>query len=154
MNWVERRATRERNLDTGAPKVWDEVRGAIQDACESFNQHYPQPNRDNSAECKLENGRRVRVRRIILADMTTVYHPQDLQVIVMFEKDVPSITATFPAGSLIFYFEADEEGAFVAVAGKRLTPDEISEKILGPVLFPPEVKTRAASIPKRPEGGV
>jgi hypothetical protein len=75
MNWVDRRALRERNLDDGAPKVWDQVRGAIQDSCDSFNEHYKHPNQESAVDCKLENGRRVKVSRIVPANLTTTFQP-------------------------------------------------------------------------------
>jgi len=150
LNWVDRRAIREGNLDVGAPKVWDQVQRALQDACDSFNEHYPQANRENAADCKLESGHGRRVRRIISADLKAYHHAQELEVLVTFDEAPPSINATFAEGVLTFRIEADEESAFATLANKRMTPDEISEKILERVLFP--IKERTPPKSRTPRG--
>jgi hypothetical protein len=150
LNWVDRRAIRERSLDFGAPKVWDEVRGSLQDACDSFNEHYPQSNRQDAAHCKLENGNRVKITRIVSADMKTSFQPQQFEVLVTFDKLAPSVTVAFPDNTAVFKIESDEESAFPTFAGKRITSDEISHKVLESVLFPNKQRTRPVSI--RPTG--
>jgi len=83
LNWVERRALRERVLASGSLEVWNHVRAALQDACESFNTNYP----TNQVECKLENGHRLHIRG------------HENSVIVAFSKDVVEIDVAYPYSS-------------------------------------------------------
>lgn len=151
LNWVQRRAMRQRILDSGATKVWDAVREAIEDACDTFNEHYPQPNQDSRAVCRLENGSRIKVSRTILADMVTRFRPEQFEVLIRFEKNGPAIEAVSGEAKSTFKIDSDEESAFAVLGGKRITPDEISEKLLEPVLFP-KANPRPAVRPLREEG--
>jgi hypothetical protein len=72
---------------------------------------------------------------------------------VVFEKSAPSITAVFGDKSTSFKIESDEENAYATLGSERITPDEISQKILEPVLFPVETKSRPTSKPTRRPGG-
>ena len=60
-NWVGRRARRERNLREKAPEVWSLVRKALQDVCDSYNEHYAHTGR--AADWRPENGKRVTIAR-------------------------------------------------------------------------------------------
>jgi len=75
MNWVERRANRENALDANASIVWDQVRVALQDACESYNSRYC-PGRHEVA-CNLENGNRL---LITLTEFREGFDPQTSEV--------------------------------------------------------------------------
>ena len=50
-NWVERRFVIEALQAKRAPELWQEVRSALQDACDSFNEHYGSAT--DQVECAL-----------------------------------------------------------------------------------------------------
>jgi hypothetical protein len=54
MNWVERRAQRDRILDSNVIELWHAVRAAIQDACDSFNNHYSADPDQPEVVCRLK----------------------------------------------------------------------------------------------------
>lgn len=138
MNWVDRRARRERLLSEGGPEVWQQVRAALQDACESYTRHYDQLQRQ--LRCELENGIRLRITH----GRTTI--------LVAFVQELPAIVSAANQGKLIFTIDADEDSAFVEHQGRRITPDEISELILKDLLFPATSARRADSPASGPGG--
>jgi hypothetical protein len=135
-NWVQRRAVKERVLDTGAIGVWNEVRSALQDACESYNEHYsPNPNRVE-VECQLENGNRIRITRT-LPGGPPHFQPIITQALVEFDSKIPSIRSTREESSASreFRISSDETFSYVVDGDARMAPDEVSRLILEPILF-------------------
>jgi hypothetical protein len=148
-NWVDRRAHRD-SLLKGAGDVWNQVRAAIRDACDSFNQHYPA---QAPVQCEQENGSRLCITRTTPSgeDRTGA---TKVQVFVTFTA--AKITAIYNDRSSTYKITADDECAFVmdrrAAAtltehlnqrqkgrpdgSRRMSPDDVSEAILKSVLFP------------------
>jgi hypothetical protein len=125
-NWVEVRANRESTLWQKAPELWQEVRSAVQDACQSYNDHYSNPDHPEVI-CKLENGKRVRVNREAHG-----------MVLIEFDARKPSIryTRDHSESSGELGFCSDEVEAWIATGdGARMTPDAASRNLLEPLLF-------------------
>jgi hypothetical protein len=135
LNWVERRAQGQRLLHARAPEMWNRIRGAIQDACESFNRIYA----PKKVSCDLENGQRVRIHRT-LPPVNSFEQPEQIEAVVIFAKADHAVSVTFQSGSKTFFMDTDSEMVFIgadrAAETKKLTPDEISQVILEPILFP------------------
>ena len=131
MNWVDRRAHRE-TLLSHSDEVWNSVRSAVQDACESFNGHYATT--QTPVVCKAENGSRLFISRTIVADRVRIFSDIKLHALVAFSG--LEITVTYKNGFKAYQITADDESAFVVDKGKRQTPDEVSQSILEPVLYP------------------
>jgi hypothetical protein len=149
-NWVDRRAHRDILLK-GAGDVWNQVCAAIQDACDSFNRHYPA---QAPVQCEQENGSRLCITRTTppRADLTGA---TKVQVFVTFTT--VKITAVYNDRSSTYTITADDESVFVADrratamltehlnqrqngrpdGSRRMSPDEVSEAILKSILFPP-----------------
>ena len=137
-NWVERRAHREQLLHTHGGEMWQGVRAAVQDACESFNAHYPSiPN--YAVKCKLENGYRIVVSRFIPLDRVTNFQDRTLHVTIGYNSQESAITVAYdePRGSRTFRITSDDQGVFILDGKTRITPDEISEKALEALFFTP-----------------
>lgn len=129
LNWVERRARRESNLSQ-AVEVWESVRTAISDCCESFNENYPHI---GQVKHQPENGRRVRV-------IVTFNAPQRVSrnIAIEFSKgDKDSvITCTVDGGAAKkFSILADENHAFLKYANQEISPDRLTEIALEDALF-------------------
>lgn len=130
-NWVERKAKRASLLDEKATHIWDEVRSALIDACNSHREYY-----QGNAEAVPQNGHRVRITRTHPADPMTAAPPVQLDVLVVFDEQKRLITATSAAQKACkFSIDVDDDGAFLAAGESRVTPDEVSERILQNVLF-------------------
>jgi hypothetical protein len=134
-NWIERKARRERALKAKAPAIWNEVRAAIQDACNSFNHHYC----ENSAEvsCTLENGRRILITRV-----PGKANAERVDVVVEYHNHFHRIRCSGADHSpLEFGFECSDDGTVYLIESDTdddsgLSPDDVSEKILHIVFFP------------------
>jgi hypothetical protein len=126
-NWVERRHRREAALAGGSIDLWNEIRGAIQNACDSFKVHY------GDVDCKLENGKRILVSRSA---------PKRAQVVVAFqEAPAPRVSVAFETKTESYPFSVDDnELVFIKHNTNRLTADQLSERILEHLLFPEEPK--------------
>jgi hypothetical protein len=131
-NWVERRAKRERMLAKEAPEAWSQVRSAIQDACNSYDQYYDSD--DARLQCKLENGTRIRV--------TKIEAKRRAEVLVSYDNRSRNIDLTTEAGQMRFIITADDNGVSVIDSRHRnsLTPDEVSQRVLAPLLFPDDTE--------------
>jgi hypothetical protein len=134
-NWVERQwqleqhqRQLERKLEEQSPEVWNQVRASIQDACNSFKQRYSDAN--TTLNCELENGRRIRVA-VRRGRRTS-------DVVVSFDNDRPSIDIAGTKRSKLTITISDTGELEIRPLGTRtiLTPDEASERILRPILFP------------------
>ena len=135
-NWVERRARQEHALRIEAPSIWNEVRAAIQDACDTFNEKYPHPT-EYAVKCKLENGHRMLVTRLIVADGLKIFQPYHAQAIIGYSAKDFEITVAYDSrASQVFRIEADGEDVFVAQGTKRITPDGLSKIALEDMFFP------------------
>jgi hypothetical protein len=149
-NWVERRAHRE-GLLKGADDVWNQVRAAIQDACDSFNEHYPA---QAPVQYEQENGSRLCITRTIPANDDLTFGATKVRVSVTFTA--AKITAVYSDRSSTYRITADDESAFVidrratgtltehlhqrqkgrSDGYRRMSPDDVSEAILKSILFP------------------
>jgi hypothetical protein len=132
-NFVERRAVREAILKQHADDVWQDVRGTIQDCCNSFRQHF-----SKDLEDKLENGLRLR--------LTRTFRPRDVsppeetrRILIAFNKSIPCIEVTVDDHTTKqFPIDADGQHAFITDRGKQeITPDEFAERALNSPLFDP-----------------
>jgi hypothetical protein len=161
LNWIDRRARRE-SLLKGADGAWNQVRAAIQDACDSFNKHYPA---QAPVQCEQENGNRLCITRTIPADPALTFGARRLQVLVTFTS--AKITAVYNDRSSTYKITADDESVFVVdrrAAGRppehldprqlgrtdrdrRMPPDDLSEAILKSILFPLPDETRPRAGP-------
>ena len=134
LNWVERRAQREALLSSQSPELWTQVRAALQDACESFNKNY-----DKKVTCKPENGTSLRLVHVLRADRITSSQDSSFEVLVEFDPKTPAIKATYQAGTTkTFAISADQESVFPLDGKERKTIDQLSERILEIILFPPQ----------------
>ena len=137
MNWVERRVSRQRALNTGSPEVWNVVRQSIQDACESYTQICG-PNPDRQVKCQLENGKRVRISKSLRLKHTDGHRDDVTTIVVSFEQNPPKINVAGegPMESLDVFISSDEESAFIGSTKGALSADALCERILSPLLFP------------------
>jgi hypothetical protein len=138
LNWVERRGRRKRLLHAETPELWNRIRGAIQDACATFNRLYAPDVGHNKVFCDLANGHRLRIHRI-LPPITSFDHPKNTEAIVTFDEAGRTVTVTFESGSHTFYIDIENESVFIAqdrAGTNKLTPDEISQRALEVILFP------------------
>ena len=135
-NWVQRRARREFLLDSKADEVWNDVRAAVQDACDTYNEHYSPPNQP-TVDYKLENGHRLRITKTVPADGLTVFHPVKETLVVAFDKAAPAITMSRDStGTRAFRIDARETEVFAkGDDGTKVSADQLSEKILERFLF-------------------
>jgi hypothetical protein len=142
LNWVERRFQRQRLLHTEAPELWNQIRGAIQDNCESFNRIYAVAlGAGQQVFCNLENGQRIRIHRTVPAT-SSFEQPKRLETLVYFREADHTISITSESGSRAFYMDADIRGMSVFISANRsgesgwLSPDQIAERVLEGILFP------------------
>jgi len=151
-NWVEQRAHRERILRSEGPKVWGELRSALEDACNSYNEHYC-PNK-HEVECKLENGNRSIITKTTYADGHTRYRDERIEVIASFHQATAAVTVTRTPGTPhSFHISSDEQQAFLMEGKERVTPDEASRKILESVFFPSNQPRSPVSMPSSGPSG-
>ena len=138
MNWVERRLVRENALNTGGPEIWNKLRSSMQDACETYNNHCSHaPNRQVKYE--LENCKRFRVKKTIRTIHSSSSHRDDcFFVIASFESAPPHIDVTGegPVQSSAIPICSNEETVFFGSLEKPTDVEEISRRILEPLLFP------------------
>jgi hypothetical protein len=135
MNWVERKFAREDTLLNSARLVWEEVRTAIADACNSFSGRCDSPTiaRNN------ENGHAVVVR----VAFSPRFHPgiagglHPLNVVrIEFDEQQNLITSTLNDKSAQkFLIDADENGCFISHQNTRIDSDKLSQKVLEEALF-------------------
>jgi hypothetical protein len=128
-NWVKRRASQERTVASSAPVFWSGVFCALRDACDSCREHY-----GTDVEPIQENGSRILIVKTAAAGYVKA------TVTVVFKADRPEIEVTRTEDTLTFQVTADETSAFALErpGGPKLSPDDVSRKILEPVLFPPK----------------
>jgi hypothetical protein len=125
-NWVERRWQREQQLETQAPELWNQVRGAIQDACASFKQRY----RDGpTVECTLENGTRIRI--------VVKRGRQMSEAVVSYDNDLRFIDVAGAGHKKRYVIDVGDEGTHIKHVGMHfvVTPDALSDQVLRPLLF-------------------
>jgi hypothetical protein len=135
MNWVEKRLAKERSLESGAPGVWNKVRAAIQDACDTYNQSYGSTP-ERTVKCELENGKRLRIDGRLRLNEGQGYRDADVSVVVSFEQSPPRIAVAEagPVHAQTLTISSNETSAFIRSEG--FDADAISQQILEPLLFP------------------
>lgn len=128
-NWIKRRAAQEQTVASGAPVFWNAVCSALWDACDTYRQEY-----GTDVELIPENGSR------LLIVKTAPEHYVKATITVVFKADRREIEVTRTEDTLTFQVAADETSAFALERpdGPKLSPDDVSRKILEPVLFPPK----------------
>jgi hypothetical protein len=128
-NWVTRRASQEQNVASSAPVFWSAVSSALRDACDAYRKHY-----ETGVELIPENGSRI----LIVKASAEGYTKETITVV--FKADRHEIEVTRREDTLSFQVTADETSAFALERpdGPKLSPDDVSRKILEPVLFPPK----------------
>lgn len=138
MNWVEKKSACERALADGAPDLWNKIRSAIQDSCESYNTLYGSV-MENRATCELENGKRVRIEKQIRTINSPSSHRDDvMRIVVAFHADPPrvSVAGDGPVKSRDYPISSNETTAFIGSVERPFEPDELSKQIMEPLLFP------------------
>jgi hypothetical protein len=127
-NWVERRFATDSSLEKNAPQLWQDVRAALQDACTSFVALYGH-SRGTAVNVGLENGHRLQIMSMTRGAEAPSF------LVVSFDSKVHEIGWVGDNAEAI-KISADRNGAFLAGPdGKRITPDELSQRILEPFLF-------------------
>jgi recombination DNA repair RAD52 pathway protein len=127
LDWVQRRAMRERNLSKDAPDVWQEVLTAIDNCCRSFREWYAV---SAKLEKKIQNGHRIVIK------VTRNNPPSTMHVQIDFDETVPCIWAARDARSPAqFLVDADEHSSFLKYNGERISVDDFSEIALKDALF-------------------
>jgi hypothetical protein len=135
LNWVERRARIEQTLDRDAPGLWESVRAALQDAFNSFKEHYP--TQVQGLECTLEEGARLVFTRKGDADEDTSYGER---VVISYYDDERAIEVTENRHRQVFRIRCDRDGVYACLDNQRVTPDQLSEQVLRHVFFPRQRK--------------
>jgi len=130
MNWVERRAAREAALKKHSADVWHSIRSALQDACGSFRKHYAD---EGILEDKLENGNRLHISlRLERNPAKGRYQEARKDVLISFNEDKAIIEYITDESTRTVEISSDETSAFLK---EQISPDELSRRILEPVLF-------------------
>ena len=121
-----------------APEAWNSIRGAVQDACESYNAHYSS-DVNTTVKCKLENGHRIVVSRFMPANRVTTFQDRNPQIVIEYDSQSTTVTVAYdqPAGSQTFRISADDQGVFIVDSKSRITADRLSEKVLKDLFFSP-----------------
>ena len=140
-NWVQKRAQRESILASKSSGVWDLIRAALQDAVESYNEHYSNPSKPE-ATCKLENGKRVLITRAFYSMEGGSPLEKSLKILVEFDEQRPCIKFVQESFSGEFGLSSDDREAFVHDRGERIEPDEVSRRMLEPIFFRREERKR------------
>jgi hypothetical protein len=140
LNWVERHARRENVLRTQAGELWNDIRRAIQDACDSFNRLYPEGNHQ-LVKYVLENGHRIVVSRTIPPQYPPAQGPQTLRVVVDYNARAASVDVAYdsPHGNQTFKITCDDNGKVSIQDGSKagITADRVSELALKVLFFAP-----------------
>ena len=128
-NWVECKAAREANLKDGAEEVWQNIRSAAQDCCESFRKHY-----NSNIKDALENGVRI---RLIVPYSTG----QKQTILVAFNQLAATIEVTIGKSlTKAYHIDADETHAFVTDDNRReISADEFTRIALESALTKPPI---------------
>lgn len=128
-NWIEKAALQRRRLAAEGGLLWESVRSAVQDSCDSFRQYY-QIDGTTDLTNRVENG-----FRFIVSQFTQMGASRTT-VIVYYKSDTQVITWPTDNGPEYVSIRADENSVFLAdKEGKKLTPDDVSRLILEPLLF-------------------
>lgn len=146
LNWVKRRALRERMLSAGAPKVWEAARAALQDACDSYNEHYPvDPNR-KEITFAFENEKRFQITRTLFANRVDRYTDTQSKVLISFNEDAPSIEVASDTAAFTCLIKADEKSAYAVHDNEPISADELSRLTLEPLFFPTAIRRKPVFI--------
>jgi len=112
MNWVEKRWTCERNLVTGAPEVWQSVSTALDNACQSLQEHYASL---NGIEFRPQNGHRALItvtRNQIPAGVEQYHSTVNVQVIFEPFENRINVIVGYNKNPKHFPIKSDETHAF------------------------------------------
>lgn len=139
-NWVDRRAKRHALLIGQSGQVWEKIRGAIRDACDSFNENYPTFDGEPPVRCNLEDGKRVSIlhSNIPLPDSAGL---TSCSLLVVYDPNSHTIVSPGDGGRQID-ISADEDHGYPMYAGKEISIDEPSKILVETVLFPDGVRLR------------
>jgi hypothetical protein len=135
-NWVERKARRENLLraDSEVLAVWNALRNAIQDACDSFNKYYAHDQPEDKVKCLPENGRRIRVERAF--PKGRMYGAEQHSVLIQLSDLEISVVSDLSVTLPTLKIDADHNEVYLSLGAQRMTSDEVSERVLEPLLFP------------------
>lgn len=136
-NWVARRKHSEITLKREAPNIWNALRAAIQDACETFREEYNAG--DDTLLCKLENGKRILVAARVAARGVLQRDTPKTHVVIAFDQESSTIEVTYDKGSMSLAIEYIEDEDVVTIVDHHdgpLSSDEASQHILERILFP------------------
>jgi hypothetical protein len=129
MNWIERRAKRESNLKDGVPRIWEEVKTALADACESYNKLYgaggatsvvSESTAEQFIASLAKTGKTIFINLAQNSKGTGITVKPE-------EESAPPRT---------FAIRSDEDSVFIVTGDKQIGADELSQLILEPLLFP------------------
>jgi hypothetical protein len=102
MNWIEKKYAHEKMLADGAPELWNKLRSAIQDACDSYNQHYAASMPNRRVKCEQENGKRLRIQKQLKQTAIIIGEGKELFCMgVSFDSATPSVLVSLTAHLLL-----------------------------------------------------
>jgi len=136
-------------LDRCSKDAWNDTRAAIQDACSSYNENYAL-NQEQRVECIPENGKRIRIRKTVAITGAGFSGTRPVDIVVSFDEEVPSIIVAGegPVASNNFPIFSDETSVQIASRDRPVDPDELSRRILEPLLFEPKTRYHPARRPR------
>ena len=149
-NWVERRVNRSRILAEQSEDIWQTVRAAIQDACNSFQHHFGQPSvAEKALTCVPENSHRLLVSNTIQPDRIKNFHTTKRTILIEFDEDEFIVRATVDRRTPVsFSIVADDTHAFLIHHKEEITPDRLSQLVLEEFLFSKPERTTPTLHPR------
>lgn len=137
LNWVQRRKRIENNLASGLDELWRDIRSALEDASRSLKDEY-----QYESETETVNGHRFRVK-IVKTPTQSKIRQVDLDC----NQQKRMISVEFIGGSKAsqhYALSADGNGVFILDSDEKITPDEMSCRILEPLFFERPIGFRRA----------
>ena len=134
MNWVERKAASEKQLEEHAGDVWNAALTAVDNCLRSFKEHYPE-----LAIVSKENGNGYRlILTVKFSDPTLPAR----KVVIAFNEDKPEISVVVDGGTpLLYAIKSDADHSFIFWREKEISADDFSQSALRAALFlPPTAK--------------
>ena len=149
--WVYQKWEKGRGIAAEAlANTWNDLRGAIQDACNEYNQCFCGPAARIS--CNLENGHRVTVTVVFASDRVRRFKDETCTATIFLDSSGPCVRyarSGCVTDSGDFPIISQGMGILAGLAtraGQAMSPEKACEFILEPILFP-----EGFSIPRNSE---
>jgi hypothetical protein len=134
-NWVERRASKERNL-RNAVEVWEKAQRSIADACNSLREHYA-----NVGTLRSLKQDTCALTITITKDGDSLKTPENSKITVVsvtFQPNERTVSVATDSREIQeFVIEADCDHAFLTLDGSEILFDEFSRFVLEEAFFTP-----------------